>query len=137
MKKLIDHAPELQMAEVTDLGSAPVDPEAPGDVDQGAITPNGIGIITIITGTSGDDILLGDLFDNHMFGLGGDDVLLGRTGDDTLHGGPGADVLNGGEGIDTVSYSDALSAVRLDASGSPDALTFGDAAGDTCYRRRR
>jgi Ca2+-binding RTX toxin-like protein len=119
-----------QPADVTNLESVPVDPEAPRDVDQGAITPNAV---TIITGTSGNDILVGDANDNFMFGFGGNDVLLGGAGSDTLHGGQGADVLNGGDGFDTVSYSDALSAVRLDASGSPDALTFGDAAGDTFF----
>jgi Ca2+-binding RTX toxin-like protein len=67
MKKLI----------VTGLESVPVDPEAPNDVDQGAITPNAI---TIITGTSGNDILVGDANDNFIFGFGGNDVLLGGAG---------------------------------------------------------
>src|SRR5689334_23243715 len=115
---------------VPGLESVPIDPEASTVLDEGAITPNAI---TIITGTSGNDILVGDANDNFIFGFGGNDVLLGGAGSDTLHGGPGADVLNGGDGFDTVSYSDALSAVRLDASGSPDALTFGDAAGDTFF----
>src|SRR6266700_2506842 len=122
MKTLIDHvdaAPELQMAEGIDLESAPV-------LDAGAITPNAV---TIITGTSGNDLLIGDANDNFIFGFGGNDTLLGFAGNDTLHGGQGADVLNGGDGFDTASYSDALSAVRVDLSNP--SLNSGDAAGDT------
>jgi Ca2+-binding RTX toxin-like protein len=136
MKRLIDHAnynngPIMedllaQPAAAIDPESAPFNPNAPTDVDAGAITPNAV---TIILGTSGNDLLVGDANDNFIFGFGGNDTLLGGAGSDTLHGGQGADVLNGGAGIDTVSYSDALSAVRLDASGS--GLSFGDAAGDT------
>jgi Ca2+-binding RTX toxin-like protein len=115
-----------QPAPVIDLLSAPVDPLAPTNVDAGAITPNAV---TIITGTSGNDLLIGDANDNFIFGLGGNDTLLGFAGNDTLHGGQGGDVLNGGDGIDTASYSDALSAVRVDLSNP--SLNFGDAAGDT------
>src|SRR5215813_5933963 len=64
-------APQLQMAEVTNLESAPVDSAAPGDVDLGAITPNAI---TIIEGTSGNDLLVGDANDNFIYGFAGDDV---------------------------------------------------------------
>src|SRR5215471_8110779 len=122
MKTLIDHAEvtlDLPMAEVTDLESGPV-------VDAGAITPDAV---TIITGTSGNDLLIGDANDNVMFGFGGNDTLLGFAGDDTLHGGQGADVLNGGDGFDTVSYSDALSAVTVDLLNPSQ--NSGDAAGDT------
>jgi Ca2+-binding RTX toxin-like protein len=121
-------APELRMAEVTDLESVLVDPEAPRDVDQGAITPNAV---TIITGTSGNDVLVGDANDNFMFGFGGNDTLLGGAGSDTLHGGQGADLLNGGDGFDTASYSDALSAVTVNLLNP--AFNLGDAAGDTFF----
>ena len=149
MKKLIDHTayhhgptmaasltqpaetiagtdPELQMAEIADLLSAPVDPEAPRDAVAGAITSNAI---RIITGGSGNDTLEGsDQDDDVILGFGGNDTLRGKGGSDTLHGGQGADVLDGGAGVDTASYSDALSGVVVDLlSGS----NLGDAAGDT------
>jgi len=125
MKKLIDHADQAQ---VTDLESTPVDPVVPTDVDAGAITPNAV---TIITGTSGNDVLVGDANDNFMFGFGGNDTLLGGAGSDTQHGGQGADVLNGGDGIDTASYSDALSGVTVNLLNP--AFNLDDAAGDTFF----
>jgi Ca2+-binding RTX toxin-like protein len=136
MKTQIDHVDHdngpimedllAQPAGVTDFESAPVDPVAPTDVDQGAITPNAV---TTIIGTSGNDLLIGDANDNFIFGFGGNDTLLGFAGNDTLHGGQGADVLNGGDGIDTASYSDALSAVTVDLLNPSQ--NSGDAAGDT------
>src|SRR5262249_33076183 len=118
-----------QPAEVTDLAFAPVDPAAIINVDQGAITPDAV---IIITGTPGDDVLVGDangqVNDDTIFGFGGNDILSGRDGNDTLHGGQGADFLNGGAGIDTASYSDALSGVGVDLLSNSN---FGDAAGDT------
>src|SRR5690349_22273070 len=107
MKKLIDHAvyhhapimaaplaqpaetiaaadPALQMAEVANLESAPFSPEAPTDVDAGAITINAV---PTITGTPGDDILVGDGNNNLIFGFGGNDVLIGEAGADVLNGG--------------------------------------------------
>jgi hypothetical protein len=56
-----------QPAEVVNLESAPLNPAAPTDVDAGAITPNAV---TIITGTSGNDLLIGDANDNFMFSVG-------------------------------------------------------------------
>ena len=106
-----------QPAAITDLQSAPVDPEAPRVLDQGAITPFAI---TTITGTPGDDILAGTDNDDLMLGFGGNDVLLGSAGRDTL---------NGGDGFDTASYSDALSAVAVNLSNP--SLGAGDAAGDS------
>jgi Ca2+-binding RTX toxin-like protein len=142
MKTLIDLADHdngpimedllAQPAEVTGPGFAPVDSEAPRDVVAGAITPNAI---MIITGTPGNDVLVGDRSgqpdDDFMFGFGGDDILLGKAGDDTLHGGQGADVLNGGDGFDTASYTDALSGVSVDLV-FPNS-NFGDAEGDTFF----
>src|SRR4051794_2779389 len=140
MKTLIDHVDHdngsimedllAQLAEATDLESAPFDPAAPTDVDAGAITPNAV---TIITGTPGNDVLVGDrngaVNDDVMFGFGGNDTLLGRAGNDTLHGGQGADILNGEDGFDTASYSDALSGVTVNLLNP--AFNLGDAAGDT------
>jgi len=53
-----------------------------------------------LTGTSGDDVLLGTPAGETMNGLGGDDVICGGGGDDRLNGGPGFDNLVGGDGDD-------------------------------------
>ena len=45
-----------------------------------------------VTGTNGDDSLLGNAFGNEIYGLDGDDVLAGAGGNDTLDGGDGHDV---------------------------------------------
>lgn len=48
-----------------------------------------------ITGSTYDDVLIGNALPNTLNGLGGNDLLIGNGGDDTL---------DGGDGIDTVSY---------------------------------
>ncbi|MEX2237629.1 MAG: calcium-binding protein [Dehalococcoidia bacterium] len=75
-----------------------------------------------ITGTSGDDVLVGDGGVNTINGGGGNDIICGRAGNDVLIGGAGGDnlfgqggndllnggasgdLLNGGAGSDTVTY---------------------------------
>ena len=49
---------------------------------------------TPIDGTSGDDLLVGNVGNNIINGLGGNDTLLGREGDDELNGGEGFDQAN-------------------------------------------
>ena len=65
-----------------------------------------------MTGTDGDDNLMGDenndtlsggAGNNSLNGFGGNDVLRGGDGDDTLNGGDGKDTLNGGEGDDEIN----------------------------------
>ena len=72
----------------------------------------------LIIGTMGDDVLIGDEFDNKIVGLAGDDTLIGLEGNDRLLGGTGWDYLHGGEGDD-----------RLDGGIAIDHL-FGDAGND-------
>jgi Ca2+-binding RTX toxin-like protein len=130
MKTLIDNVDHdngpimedllAQPAGVTDFESAPFNPDAPTDVDAGAITPNAV---PTITGTPGDDILVGDENNNLILGFGGNDVLIG---------GAGADVLNGGDGIDMASYSDAPSAVTVDLQNP-----LGSSGGGQLFRYRR
>jgi hypothetical protein len=130
MKTLIDNVDHdngpimedllAQPAGVTDFESAPFNPDAPTDVDAGAITANAV---PTITGTPGDDILVGDENNNLILGFGGDDVLIGRAG---------ADVLNGGDGIDMASYSDAPSAVTVDLQNP-----LGSSGGGQLFRYRR
>lgn len=51
-----------------------------------------------ITGTPGNDLLLGSAGPDEIDGRPGDDCLLGGAGNDTLDGGPGTDVCLGGSG---------------------------------------
>ena len=54
-----------------------------------------------VTGSSYDDILVGDDNNNVLIGRDGNDVLSGGAGNDVLNGGNGDDTLIGGEGRDT------------------------------------
>jgi Ca2+-binding RTX toxin-like protein len=67
-----------------------------------------------LTGTSGDDMLVGGHGDDVINGLGGNDTLVGGYGNDVLHGGDGNDILGtdsgsdelwGDAGSDTFSFS--------------------------------
>ncbi|QSR27184.1 hypothetical protein CFH99_16310 [Nocardioides aromaticivorans] len=53
-----------------------------------------------ISGTSGNDVLVGTPRADVICGLGGNDRISGRGGNDVLRGGPGNDVLDGGDGAD-------------------------------------
>ena len=66
----------------------------------------------VVNGTSGDDILYGNRFDEELngysgndtiFGMIGDDVILGNGGDDLLNGGVGNDIIEGGGGEDIIN----------------------------------
>ncbi|MEX2237863.1 MAG: choice-of-anchor Q domain-containing protein [Dehalococcoidia bacterium] len=54
-----------------------------------------------LTGTAGDDVILGLGGVDTLNGVGGDDRLCGGDGDDTLNGGADDDRLSGGSGSDT------------------------------------
>ena len=56
-----------------------------------------------VTGTSGNDLLLGGSGVDVMNGGGGNDCILGGGGNDTISGGTGTDVCIGGPGTDTFS----------------------------------
>ena len=64
--------------------------------------PGGERIVCTITGTDGDDVLVGTEQADVICGLGGNDILHGRAGNDTLNGGMGNDQLYGGPGADTL-----------------------------------
>ncbi len=95
-----------------------------------------------LSGSSYNDILIGNLGNNTLSGgfgndllAGGDgsDQLLGGSGDDFLEGGSGVDVFNGGDGTDTVSYYQysVAGGIGITASLSNAAINAGDAAGET------
>ncbi|WP_137045769.1 S8 family serine peptidase [Pseudolabrys sp. FHR47] len=64
-----------------------------------------------VTGTTFNDILVGD---------GNANVLIGGDGNDSFDGGAGADTLNGGNGTDTVNYASAGAAVSVNLSTQRD-----------------
>ena len=74
--------------------------------------------MTIIGGTSGDDVLRGTAGDDVLWGSGGDDELMGLAGDDRLEGGAGADALNGGPGADIADYSKSPQGVHVYLDGT-------------------
>lgn len=51
-----------------------------------------------LTGTSGNDLIIGSTGADTIDGLGGDDCILGGGGDDSLDGNDGSDVCLGGYG---------------------------------------
>ena len=85
--------------------------------------------MTVINGTSADDILYGTSSADEIYGFEGDDTLNGGSGNDILVGGSGADVLNGGTGYDTVDYSTSTAAVDIDLISGVG--SGGDAEGDS------
>jgi Ca2+-binding RTX toxin-like protein len=54
-----------------------------------------------LTGTEGNDLILGGPNADAIDGLGGDDCILGGGGDDSITGGDGTDVCIGGPDADT------------------------------------
>jgi Ca2+-binding RTX toxin-like protein len=54
-----------------------------------------------LTGTEGNDLILGSSGADTIDGLGGNDCILGGGGDDSITGGDGNDVCLGGAGTDT------------------------------------
>jgi Ca2+-binding RTX toxin-like protein len=56
-----------------------------------------------VTGTAGNDLLLGGSGADNMNAAGGNDCVVGGGGNDTINGGAGTDVCIGGAGTDTFS----------------------------------
>lgn len=92
-----------------------------------------------ITGTQGDDMLVGTACADDIKGLGGSDIIDGRAGDDYIDGGAGDDhimggsgndILHGGEGNDIIfggAGNDQIS------GGAGDDRLFGDDGDDTIF----
>jgi Ca2+-binding RTX toxin-like protein len=77
-----------------------------------------------ITGTDGDDILLGTACDDQMTGGDGNDRIDGNEGDDVIYGGCGDDIIVGGDGDDVI-YGGAGNDVLWGGIGN-DVLSGGD-----------
>jgi Ca2+-binding RTX toxin-like protein len=71
-----------------------------------------------VTGTEGDDILVGSVLADAIDGRAGDDNIVARSGDDLIEGGSGDDHILAGTGNDTVR------------GGAGDDLIFGAAGND-------
>lgn len=109
------------------------------------LVTNKVNVMPILL--KGHDTVLGNDFDNTLYGFAGNDTLKGGKGNDKLYGGTandnlvggaGADLLDGGNGTDTVSYTsyDAKGVLETSSKGVSASLltgkgTAGDAKGDT------
>jgi T1SS-143 domain-containing protein len=82
-----------------------------------------------LIGSGNNDTLTGSAGDNSISGGAGSDIIVGGAGNDTLEGGSGADNLDGGADTDTLSY--AASAAAVNVNLGTNAVSGGDAAGDT------
>ncbi|WP_170419562.1 cadherin-like domain-containing protein [Ruegeria atlantica] len=67
-----------------------------------------------VTGSLGDDRLVGDAQNNVLVGNSGADELIGGAGNDTLDGGLGADRLDGGDGQDTALFNTLSQGITVD-----------------------
>ena len=88
--------------------------------------------MTILNGTSSNDILNGGTGDDKLSGGAGSDTLNGGAGSDTLDGGTGDDLLNGGTGDDKLLGGDGNDilngdegADKLDGGAGNDTLSGG------------
>ena len=76
-----------------------------------------------LVGTTENDVICGDAGDDTIGGDSGDDVIYGGAGDDTIHGRGGADLIAGGSGNDRVSAGDGQDVVMGEAGN--DTLSGG------------
>ena len=85
-----------------------------------------IGVLANITGTAGNDSILGGVDPDTIWGLAGNDTLDGGDGNDTLDGAGGNDFLKGGPGnddllndtgIDTLDGGEGSDTLSLQAGG--------------------
>ncbi|MBW8880990.1 MAG: hypothetical protein JF615_06045, partial [Asticcacaulis sp.] len=82
----------------------------------------------VITGTAGDDTLIGTdaAIGDIIYGLDGDDTLAGQGGNDVLHGGAGNDYVHGGDGDDYIDCGPGG-----DGDYGSGETMYGDAGNDT------
>jgi Ca2+-binding RTX toxin-like protein len=94
----------------------------------------------IVAKTKTEDIagatssLVGTVYRDNIYGLGGNDTLDGGAGSDWLYGGVGADSIVGGADFDTVSYIDSASGVIVNlALTTAQTGAGGEAIGDRLF----
>lgn len=81
------------------------------EITDGAATVQQVAYVSVfarstVTGSGGDDTLLGSLCADDIDGGDGNDLIDGRSGDDLIAGGMGDDHIVAGEGRDTLSGGD-------------------------------
>lgn len=72
---------------------------------EGTDTLTGIGQVF---GSRHDDMIIGDVNANSLYGGPGTDTISGAAGDDKLDGGEGTDTLDGGDGTDTCTSGETV-----------------------------
>ncbi|MCP4110762.1 MAG: hypothetical protein GY749_35420, partial [Desulfobacteraceae bacterium] len=93
-----------------------------------------VGYGSLITGTSGDDILEGDDgVVNRLIGREGNDRLEGKDYDDNLSGGPDEDILLGGEGNDTLTGEPGKDIFVIYGDDGTDTITDYEIGEDEIY----
>ena len=92
------------------------------------------------SGGNGDDILIGNDYQNTLSGSGGDDLLYGGEGSDFLYGGLGDDYIWGATGKDMISAGDGDDVIDggaerdvINGGGGNDVITDTDAARDIIW----
>ena len=98
--------------------------------DKAATTFHGLGGNDIIVGGIANDLLYGDDGNDTMYGYEGDDILIGGTGNDNLSGDEGDDQLDGDSGNDVLYGGYGNDTLR---GGSGDDRVFGDSGNDVLY----
>jgi Ca2+-binding RTX toxin-like protein len=96
-----------------------------GDAATGSfsvVVDGGGGTGTLI-GTTGDDVISGNIQADILVGGDGDDILIGGAGNDELLGGAGNDIMSGGSGSDTFTW-------QADESGTDIITDFNPVEGD-------
>ena len=94
---------------------------------------------TVVTGSNGDEDLIGSAGRDHVFGLGGRDRIYALAGDDFLYGGAGNDLLDGGAGADEMHGGEGDDIYRVDNPGDlvTEEASPGVDAGGTDYVQTR
>jgi Ca2+-binding RTX toxin-like protein len=103
-----------------------------------ATLSNSVELRMVLSGSAGNDRLVGNDISEDIYGGGGNDLLRGGGGDDNLYGedgndrlvgGKGADQLDGGAGVDTADYRGSSASVMVDLLANSG--SGGDALGDS------
>ena len=76
-----------------------------------------------VSGSRGDDVIIGDGSANALFGQGGNDLIEAGDGDDLVAGGTGNDNLDGGDGND-VLFGGEPGQDTLDGGDDTDTVSF-------------
>jgi RTX calcium-binding nonapeptide repeat (4 copies) len=90
----------------------------------------GSGLTDVIYGLAGDDTLNGFGNSDTLFGQAGDDILNGGVGNDGLTGGTGDDEVNGGAGADTIRYVIGDGIDTVDGGTGTDTLSITAGGGE-------